>query len=93
MFVLDELDRLSDRGDLPAAVLELFDSGQRATFRDRYLDLRFDLSDVLFVATATGARSVPSMLRERLTVVDVPGTPRREKQVIAVEHLLPAAIR
>ena len=93
VFVLDELDRLSDRGDLPPAVLELFDSGQRATFRDRYLDLRFDLSDVLFVATATGSRSVPSMLRERLTVVDVPGYTPEEKQVIAVEHLLPAAIR
>ena len=93
VFVLDELDRLSDRGDLPAAVLELFDSGQRATFRDRYLDLRFDLSDVLFVATAIGARSVPSMLRERLTVVDVPGYTPEEKQVIAVEHLLPAALR
>ena len=93
MFVLDELDRLSDRGDLPAALLELLDPGQRAAFRDRYLDLRFDLSDVLFVATATGSQSVPSMLRERLTVVEVPGYTPEEKQVIAVEHLLPAAIR
>ena len=93
VFVLDELDRLSDRGDLPSAVLELLELGRRAAFRDRYLDLPFDLSDVLFVATATGSRSVPSMLRERLTVVDVPGYTLEEKQVIAVDHLLPAAIR
>ena len=94
VFVLDELDRLSDRGDLPAAVLELIDPGQRGAFRDRYLDdLRFDLSDVLFVATATGTRSVPSMLLERLTVVEVPGYTPEEKQVIAVEHLLQVAIR
>ena len=93
MFVLDELDRLSDRGDLPTALLELIEPGQRATFRDRYLDLRFDLSDVLFVATTTGSRSVPSMLLERLTVVEVPGYTLEEKQVIAVDHLLPTAIR
>lgn len=93
LFVLDELDRLSDRADLPTAVLELLEPGQRASFRDRYLDLRFDLSDVLFVATATSLRRVPSMLRERLTVVEVPGYTPEEKQVIAVEHLLPAAIR
>ncbi len=93
VFVLDELDRLSDRGDLPSAVLELLEPGRRAAFRDRYVDLHFDLSDVLFVATATGSRSVPSMLRERLTVVDVPGYTLEEKQLIAVDHLLPAAIR
>ena len=93
VFVLDELDRLSDRGGLQAAVLELVEPGQRAAFRDRYLDLPFDLSDVLFVATATVSRSVPSMLLERLTVVDVPGYSPEEKLVIAVEHLLPAAIR
>ena len=93
LFVVDELDRLSDRGDLPAAVLELFDSGQRAGFRDRYIELPFDLSDVLFVAMATRLRPVPSMLRERLKVVEVPGYTAEEKQVIAVEHLLPAAIR
>ena len=93
VFVLDKLDRLSDRGDLPAAVLELLEPGRRAAFRDRYVDLHFDLSDVLFVAMATGSRSVPSMLRERLAVVDVPGYTLGEKQVIAVDHLLPAAIR
>ncbi|MCY4508589.1 MAG: endopeptidase La, partial [Acidobacteria bacterium] len=93
LFVLDELDRLSDRADLPAAVLELFEPGQRVSFRDRYLDLRFDLSDVLFVATATSLRRTPSMLRERLTVVEVPGYTPEEKRVIAVKHLLPTAIR
>ena len=91
--VVDELDRLSERGDLPAAVLELFDAGQRASFRDRYLELAFDLSDVLLVATAARLRPVPSMLRERLKVVDVPGYTAEEKQAVAVEHLLPAAVR
>ena len=93
LFVFDELDRLSDRCGLPAALLELFDSGQRACFRDRYLDLPFHLSDIVFVATATRLRPVPSMLREQLKVVGVPGHNPEEKQVIAVEHLLPAAIR
>lgn len=93
LFVFDELDRLSDRSDLPAALLELFDSDQRAGFRDRYLELPFDLSEVLFVATATRLRPVPSMLRERLKVVDVPGYTPEDKQAIVVEHLLPAAIR
>lgn len=82
----DELDRLSDRGGLPAALLELFDSGRRASFRDRYIDLPFDLSDVLFVVTATRLRPVPSMLPEWLKVVEVPGYTPEEKQVIAVEH-------
>ena len=93
LFVFDELDRLSDQGDLPAALLELFDSDQRASFRDRYLELPFDLSEVLFVATATRLRPVPSMLRKRLKVVEVPGYTAEEKQVIADEYLLPAAAR
>ena len=91
--VVDELDRLSERGDLPAAVLELFDSDQRASFRDRYLELPVDLSDILLVATAACLRPVPSMLRERLKVVDVPGYTAEEKQAVAVEYLLPAAVR
>ena len=93
LVVVDDLDRLSDRDDLAAALLELFDSGQRAGFRDRYLELSIDLSDVLLVATATRLRPVPSMLRERLKVVDVPGYTPEQKRVVAVEHLLPAAIR
>ena len=93
VFVVDELDHLSDRADLPAALLELFDSGQRAGFRDRYLELPFDLSDILVLATATRLRPVPSMLRERLKLVEVPGYTPEEKQAVAVEHLLPAAIR
>ena len=93
VFVVDELDRLSERGDLATALLELLDSDQRADFRDRYLELPFDLTGVLFVATATRLRPVPSMLRERLEVVDVPGYTPEEKQAVAVEHLLPAAIR
>ena len=93
LLVVDEIDRLSERGDLPAALLELFDSERRAGFRDRYVDLPVDLSEVLVVATATRLRPVPPMLREWLKVVEVPGYTAEEKAVIAVEHLLPAAIR
>lgn len=93
LILFDELDRLSDRGDLPAALLELFEPGQRAKFRDRYLDVPFNLSEAIFVATATSLRSVPSMLRERLKVIVVPGYTPEEKHRIAVEHLFPGAVR
>ena len=87
-FVVDEVDRLSDRGDLQAAVAELFDSDQRAGFRDRYLKLPFDLSEAFFVATATRLRPVPSILHERLKVVEILGYTPEQKQVSAVEHLV-----
>ena len=92
VIVLDELDRLSDKGGLPAAFLELFDAGARRRFQDRYLgDLPFDLSGAVLVATAVGLDRVPSMLRERMAVVDLPGYTPEEKKVIAARHLLPAA--
>ena len=93
VIVVDELDRLGDRGGLPAALLELFDAGARRRFRDRYVDdLPFDLSGAVLVATAVRLRPVPSMLRERMAVVELPGYTPEEKKTIAAGHLLPAAL-
>ena len=93
LFVFDDLHRLSDRGGLPAALLELFERARRASFRDRYLDLEFDLSGAFFVTTAVSLRRVPSILCERVTVIDVPAYAPGEKEAVAVGHLLPVAIR
>ncbi len=88
VFVFDELDRLA--GDrLSRTLLELFDGGRRAAFRDRYVDLPVDLSRGLFVATAVGLGPVASSLCERLHVVDLPGYSDDEKLAVAVRHVLP----
>ena len=88
VFVFDELDRL--RGDrLPGALLELFDGNRRAGFRDRYVDLPFDLSSALFVSTAIGLGPVASTVRERLHVVSLPGYTDDEMLAIAAGHVLP----
>ena len=92
VFVFDEIDRLEKDSALSAALLEVLDWGQRATFRDRYLDVPFNLSEALFVATAAHLRGIPPALRERFAVVGVPGYTEEEKQVIAVEHLLPRVL-
>ena len=88
VFVFDELDRL--RGDrLPGALLELFDGNRRAGFRDRYVDLPFDLSSALFVSTAIGLGPVASTVRERLHVVSLPGYTDDEMLAIAAGYVLP----
>ena len=89
VFVLDEIDRLDEAGGAAAALLEALDPAPGTTFRDRYLDLPFDLSEALFVATATGLGPVPAMLRERMRVIELPGYTAAEKRVIATAHLLP----
>ena len=89
VFVLDELDRLGEAGGVAAALLEALDPAPGAAFRDRYLDLAFDLSEVLFIATATSIAAVPTMLRERIAPVELPGYTEYDKRVIATEHLLP----
>ena len=89
MFVLDEVDRLDEAGGAAGALLEALDPAPGAAFRDRYLDVGFDLSEALFVATAASPGRAPAMLRERMTVVELPGYTEAEKRVIATEHLLP----
>ncbi len=89
VFVLDEIDRLDEAGGASAALLEALDPAPGAAFRDHYLDLPFDLSEALFVATAASLASVPSKLRERMAVIELPGYTEAEKRVIATGHLLP----
>ena len=91
VFVLDEIDRLDDSA-AAAALVELLDPAPGATFRDHYLDVPLDLFGALFVATATNLGSVPAMLRERMTVIELSGYTDPEKRVIATDHLLPLAL-
>ena len=93
VFVLDEVDRLDEAGGAAAALLEAVAPPPGAAFRDRYLDLPFDLSEALFVATAANLGSVPAMLRERMRVVELPGYAEAEKREIATRYLLPELLR
>ncbi len=93
VIVLDGIDRLDGARGAPSALAEALASGGRGRgFRDRYLDLPFDLSDVLFAATAVDLDRVPPALRERFAVVPLPGYTAEEKEVIIRDHLLPAAV-
>ena len=89
LVVLDEVDRLDAAEGTAAALLDALDPAPGAAFRDRYLDLPLDLSEALFVATATSLGSVPAMLRERMTVIELAGYTEAEKQTVASAHLLP----